>query len=441
MRVVGLVVIALTVVSATQQSLAPELVKQISNTKLGTSILLELQEAQEAAPSLQGLLDLVADIRKRIEDAQDADEARNGRRQQICEDDLWSLRTKINNTIEAIKVTQGQIAETSMQVGRLTRAIKIMQDRIVLDRQTLHKTRVMLGNNTRIRYMDNAIYKQRVIDTEAAQSAVAEILALDWELLINRQGDESANFADQTLDNQVGTGINDKRADVVYNANGDIIGDSESNGYVGALISKLNSAAASIKDPTAAGFLQVASLAIAGLNADDVQRLKDLLNKLADELTTYRQELETEEVQQAADWNQAEADLRAEIQTLKQMLADDISEETRLTDRRADAEEALTDYQLRWSGLKESYTGNPDAPGALEILETATTNECENWQAAFDARTSVRSDELGTVAAIEAIIKQHMTDYVEKDTAKYTDEGLQSNGDYAEAGTLRTSYN
>jgi hypothetical protein len=435
MRVVGLLVVALAVVSATQQALEPELLKDIASSKFGESILLELAESEEAAPSLQALLDLVDQIEKRIQDAEDADYARNARRQAICEDDLLSLKQKQNNTIKAIKVIQGQIAETSTQIGRLTRAIGIMEDRIVEDRLHLHDTRVMLGNNTRMRFMDEAIYNQRLMDTEAAQEAVAQILALDWSLLISRQDDRAENHADQTLDTAHEEGLHDVRNGPQYDHTGDY-GQS----MAAFIQKKFNKAASTMKDETARNFLQVASVAVQGLSEANVDQLKDLLERLAQELADYETDLRTEETAAKAAWEAQEKSLREQIATQEIVLEDDIAEKVRLIDHRAYAEDALQEYQLKWSGLKEQYTGNPDAPGALEILIAATEHECTHWQEEFERRSKTRNDELGTVTKIKEIIANRTTNYRTADTEKFTTNGLDSNGDFGTTPPARTSY-
>lgn len=388
--------------SATQHALSPKLIKDVSSTKLGQSILLELNSNEEVAPSLEGLVQLVQDIRTRIEDAQEADAARQENRVQQCQDDLLSLNQKKNNTILAIKAKQGQIAETSMQIGRLDRAIQILQDRIVDDRKNLGLEREKLSNETRDRLEEHAIFVQRTADTVAAIAAVDEILGLGWDVLEKRQDDSADDFAND-----------DYKSTAVANF--------------------LQEKAKVLGEGVAKSLLQVAGLAASGLDKGDVDRLKELLNRLADELATYKQELEDDETQAQADFVVDERSYRESIDLWEKKLLDDINEKNRLIARRADAVTAIELYQEQWSGLKEQYTGLPDNPGAIEVLLSATIDECNTWQETYNARTAQRTAELGVISQIEAILDEKIASYRGTDAEKFSDP-LHDANDYTYVG-------
>jgi len=374
------------------------MIKDVSQFKLGQAVLLELNSNEQLAPSMQSLIDLIGDIEKRILDARAADQLRDETRAEQCVADILSLKQKRNNTREAIKAKQGQIAETSQQIGRMNRAIEIMKERIIEDRKQLGLSRETLLNDTRQRMDDHAVFVQRVADTDAATEAVAEILGLGWDLLVSGTEDDSSDF---------------QRED-----------------WNGTLIA-LQQKTATMREGVPKSLLLVAAMAASGLDADDVARLKDLLEKLKVELAQYKKDLIAEEERASCFWLGCGDDIgqeAEELQTIRQwekQLQDDINEKLRLMERRSDAEKAIEEYQEQWSGLKEQYTGKADAPGALEVLLSATELECSTWEENFRAREAARDEELAVIAQIYNILREKVDGYQNGDADKFDNELAQ----------------
>jgi len=409
-----LLVALVAVVSALQSPLSPALVKDATPSQ----ILLEIKSSEELPTNLDGLIQMVNQIEERIKAAQEADLARNDNREAQCAADLLSLNQRKNNTILAIDAQQGLIAETSNQIGRLERAITIMDGRIIQDKKDLAIQRQHLTNGQQERDQLASIFRARDEDTDAADSAIKEILDLGWDLLVRDQDTEKASSYDPTK---------------AWNAT----------------LAQLHSAARRARTPMAKSLLEVAAATASGLTRGDVDQLKKLLTELQAELARYKADLAAAETQDKSEWfapwdsaaqtGGEKATFQNEIADIEARLIADIAERFRLVQRKGDAEGAIVVYQEMWSGLKEQVNTGADAeehPGALQTLLKATEDECSNWEAHYNARRDRRTEELRVIGEIYNVISQKTGTY-QQDTEKF-EQGMDQAADYTYEKTADT---
>lgn len=362
---IALLAVAASAVSIDQTS--SRLETAVRGSAFGQNVLAELQSKLATGSPVQELEEIIQEIKTRLSEAQSEDDLQNQAHNAQCSSDIGKLNAELTRLANQITEIQGDISTTNSQIQITNTDIDRKESDIEQDKQDIIDTQNRITTANEARQAAKELYENRTRDTSECQEAIKEIEALDGlGQLESNQGDNAD----------------------IYNGNREYA----------ALLEKT---AARVTDPTAKSLVQLAAISAQGLSGGDVTRLKELLQQLREELTTYQQELDAGEAQSIADYN---ALIAAEELTLENQRSTQAAHERELQALQARLQKELGHV----AQLKLELAATQKDEKDTQDVKSTTETKCADLNTQYAQRSSERTQEQITLGEIEKIIRDKL---------------------------------
>jgi len=360
-----------------------EALKRVQATEFGATVLADLQERLNVADPVAALREFIEKIRKRIADEGIADAKEQKVSAHESMKNLALTEGEIDAAIEEINTCTGEI---SKQQGIIENKIAAMISKKIQIRDTkaaiaYNQDSIVVGDS--LRAANEEAYTLAKEDAANVRAAVQEILDIEKGSKLHANQDNAIK-QDKNMDLKR---VEDVSSPTLLSVNA---------------LTKLQQTAALVSNPTAQSFIQLAALSTQAFGGD-IDELRNLLNRLIQEVDDFAASLGAENSENAADWSTLKGTMQAEIADWQADLIRLDMELKALRSELGAARNALTVgikcYNTQRSRLQTEYATK------AQLLTTASDN-----YSAFLEKEALRAEELETLQLIYEIIKDKLED-------------------------------
>lgn len=389
MRFFSLALFATAAVAGSQSPINhAEALSRVQATEFGATVLADLQDRLNVADPVTALREFIEKIRKRISDESITD----GTEQKLAADafaeNLASTDVEIDAAIAEINTCTGEIAKQQGIIEEKYQAMIAKKIQIRDTEAAIAYNQESIENGDALRKENEEVWVAATVDAKNVRAAVEEILAIEKGSKLHANQEEKSTLG------------------ATYDAKGamtlDRVADVKASLLSVNALTKLQETAATVTDPTAQSFIQLAALSAQAFGGD-IDELRTLLNRLIQEVDSFTAALKSENESNKADWDTLRDTMTAEIVDWQADLIRLDGELTVLRTALAVARDALTVaikcYNTQRMTLQSLYSTK------TEILTSAS-----DAYTAFLEKEALRAEELETLQLIYEIIKDKLED-------------------------------
>lgn len=384
--------LALVATAALAGSAQQTQIERVQATEFGATVLADLQDRLNVADPVSALREFIEKIRTRISEEGIADAKQQDIDGANFAAELGDTDTEVDSAIAQLETCTGEIAKQQSIVANKIEEIinKKIQIRDTEAAIAYNEESIEVGDALRKENQD--AYDEAAADAAKVKAAVEKIIAIESASKLHANQHEADTLK------------------ASYEAKGSLdLGRVEGITSPTLLsvnaLSTLQSTAASVTDPTAQSFIQLAALSAQAFGGPggSIDELRTLLQHLVDEVDSYTALLGSENTANAADWATLKKTMEDEIADWQADLIRLAGELTVLRQELQTAREALTVaiqcYNAQRTRLRTLYAAK------AQILISAS-----DTYSAFLAKEALRAEELETLQLIYEIIKDKLED-------------------------------